>query len=264
MMWSVVKVTRFSKILNKFVKEYLLPTANTDDLIPDEQTDLVKEYSICLLRYYFLFIDIKDAVREGDGERIATLHKELLQHFKSDSGFNAYAIEMLVSIVQIEVFLSESEAHRCKSASTVNWKGGSGNNIEADLLQENINRDLKNYIKGMGANKTNKAIERLSKAIGGLREIIQNFDNKTGNKAKPSLHSHKSSKNDEQQIINVLINLKPFSSIEGRKHDTFLDASSNTLATLDMNAFHEWLKWHKKNLLMSAPIEDDIDNDDLE
>ena len=135
-----------------------MPTANDDDQIADENTDLVKEYSICLLRYYFLFIDIKDAVREGDGERIATLHKELLQHFKSDSGFNAYAIEMLVSIVQVEVFLSEAEAHTCKRASTVNWKGGSGNNIEVDLLQENINRDLKKYIKRMGATKQIKPL----------------------------------------------------------------------------------------------------------
>ena len=134
---------------------------------------------------------------------------------------------MLVSIVQVEVILSEAEAHRCKWASTVNWKGGKGNNIEADLLQENINRDLKKYIKGIRANKTNRAIERLSKAIAGLREIIQNFDNKTGNKAKLSSHSHKSSQNDEQQVINVLINLKPFSSIDSRKHNTFPDASSN-------------------------------------
>jgi hypothetical protein len=114
----------------------------------------------------------------------------------------------------------------------------------------------------MGANKTDKAIERMTRAAGGLREIDLNFDNKTGIKVKPSSHSHKSSKDDEQQIITDLMNLKPFSSIEGRKHDAFPDASSNTLAALDKDAFHEWLKRHQKNFLMHAPVEDDVNNDD--
>ena len=141
---------------------------------------------------------LKDAVREGDGERIATLHKELLQHFKSDSSFNAYAIEMLISIVQVEVFLSEAEAHRSKWASTANWKGGNGNNIEANLLQQNINRDIKKSTKGMGANKTVKAIERLSRAIGRLREIILNFDNKTGKKQ----NHHRTATNHQRMMSN--------------------------------------------------------------
>ena len=226
------------------------------ELLTYEQPDLVKEYSLCLLRYFFILMDIKDAVREGDGDRLATLHKRLLVHFKSEPGYNAYAIEMLTSIVQNEVFLSEAEAHQCKWVSTANWKGGVGNNLEMDLLQENINRDLKKAIKGMGANKTNKAIERLSKAAGGVREIIGNFDNQAGIKAKPSSHSHTSSNNDEQQVIEDIANLRPFSSVQGRKHDAFPGASADTLATLDYDAFHKWLIKHKKNLLMRAPVDD--------
>ncbi len=104
---------------------------------------------------------------------------------------------MLISIVQVEVFLSEAEAHRSKWASTANWKGRNGNNIEVDLLQQNVNRDLKKSIKGMGANKTVKAIERLSRAIGGLREIILNFDNKTGKKR----NHHRTATNNQRMIL---------------------------------------------------------------
>ena len=85
---------------------------------------------------------------------------------------------MLTRTVQNEVFLSEAEAHQCKWASNVNWKGGVGNNLEMDLLQENINRDLKKAIKHMGANKTYKAIERLSRAAGGVRKIVANLTTK--------------------------------------------------------------------------------------
>lgn len=114
--------------------------------------------SLCLLKYFFIFLDLKDAVKEGNGARLVTLHKELLPHFKSLGGFNSYAIEMLISIVQNEVFVLEAEAYQCIWASTANWRGGPGKNVEIDILQENRNRDIKKEIKLMGANKTNKAI----------------------------------------------------------------------------------------------------------
>ena len=43
-------------------------------------------------------------------------------------------------------------------------------------MQENQNRDLKKLIKNMSANKTDKAIEHASKAVGGVRKAMQNFD----------------------------------------------------------------------------------------
>ena len=72
---------------------------------------------------------------------------------------------MLINIVQNEVFLSESEAHHCKQSSTANWKRGSAKNLEIGILQENRNKDIKKLIKGMGANKTDKAIERASRTV---------------------------------------------------------------------------------------------------
>ena len=119
----------------------------------------MKNYSLCLLKYYFILLDFKDAVREGNGERLATLHKLLVPHFKSLPGFNAHAIEMMISVIQNEVLLSEAETHQCMWASFANWKVGPGKNIEIDLLQENRNKDIKKAIKTMGANKTDLAIE---------------------------------------------------------------------------------------------------------
>ena len=91
----------------------------------------------------------------------------MLLLFKSTPGFSSYAIEMLINIIQNEVFLSEAEAHQCIWSATVNWQGGIGKNIEIDILQENRNRDIKKQIKSMGANKTNAAIERASRSTGG-------------------------------------------------------------------------------------------------
>lgn len=66
---------------------------------PDDE-DFLKNYSLCLLKYYLILLDYKDAVKEGNGERLATLHKVLLPYFKSLPRFNTYAIEMVISVVQ--------------------------------------------------------------------------------------------------------------------------------------------------------------------
>ena len=84
---------------------------------------------------------------------------------------------MLISDIQNEVLLSPAEAHQCKWAALANWKGGRNKNIEIDLLQENRNKDIKGLIQLMGANKTGKAIDRVSRAAGGVCKIVDVFDN---------------------------------------------------------------------------------------
>ncbi len=73
----------------------------------------------------------------------------------------------------------------------------------------------------MGANKTPKAIERLSQAAGGTMKIVKAVDSALGIKAKSLDHSHKTAVKDENIIISDLIGLKPFEYIENREHDGF-------------------------------------------
>ena len=87
----------YDSVLDKFIDQFLItPPINDHE---ESSQDLVNNYSVCLLKYYFLFIDFKDAVKEGNGVRLGTLHKELLLHFRALPRFNNYAIAMLNSIV---------------------------------------------------------------------------------------------------------------------------------------------------------------------
>lgn len=116
----------FDNVLDKFVSEYLMPSSHAIDLgqsLDNQQLDRVREYSVCLLRLFFIPADVKRAVKMGNGDRLASLHKVLLKHFKSDAGHNSYAIEMLISVLQDEVFLTEAQAHQTRWASTANFKG---------------------------------------------------------------------------------------------------------------------------------------------
>ena len=252
----------FDETLNEFVGKYLLPLEEPEPLPSNEQQDSVMNYSLSLLRYYFIIADFKDAVREGNGKQLLILHKQLPKHFKSIPGYNAYAIEMLISIVQSEAFLSQAESHQIMWAATVNWKGGKSRNIEIDLLQENRNKDLKNLIKAMGANKTTSAIQRASRAAGGVRHIVENFDNNVSLAKQSSDHTHRSTEPDESIILSDLRQIKPFKLSPGRKYKSFSTIDADNLKSLDRADFTTWLLKHKKNLLLDAPLELDEDNEE--
>ena len=56
----------------------------------------------------------------------------------------------------------------------------------------------------MGANKTETAIARASKAFGGVTKIVEAFESQINMRQKSSAHSHKSSAEDERVIIRDL------------------------------------------------------------
>lgn len=253
----------YDAVLDKFIDEFLMPASTNDPAESSYEVpqDYIENYSLCVLKYYFIYFDFKDAVKEGNGERIATLHKTLLTHFKSLQGFNSYAIEMLISVIQNEVFLSEAEAHECIWASTANWKGSPSKNIEIDLLQEIRNKAIKKNIYSMGANKTDNAIQNASQASGGQQKICENFDSQV-HRAKPTAsHSHRSAAADESQVLTDLRALKPFVTELDRMFDAFPDIQADPLVTVDQAKYDKWLARHKKNLLLDAPLEDTDDED---
>jgi hypothetical protein len=246
-------------VLDKFITQYIFQTtAHSDDedvSATDDMSDGVLNYSLNLIKSFMVLLDCKDAVASGNGEHLALVQKQMLLYFSSVSGYNSYAIEMLISTIQNSVLLSPAEAHQCKWAALANWKGGRNKNIEIDLLQENRNKDIKGLINLMGANKTEKAIERVSRAAGGVRKIVDIFEDQTLIKAKSSAHSHKSSTEDEHKILSDLRKVKPFSQIPGRFHKSFVGISSDPLENLDEKKFWEWLQRHQKNIAVHFPTQ---------
>ncbi len=140
-------------VLDKFVSQYICSASDEDSMesSDDDNTDGVFNYALNLLKSFFILLDYKDAVASGNREYLALIQKQMLFYFTCISGFNSYAIEMLISTVQNEVLLSSRDAHQCKWAALANLKREKDKNIEIDLLQENRNADLKGLIRLMGA-----------------------------------------------------------------------------------------------------------------
>ena len=208
-----------------------------------------------------ILADIKDAVATGNGQHLSVLHKQLV-HFFSASGFNEYAIEMLVNIMQHQILLSPAQAHQCMWAATVNWSGGHGKNVEIDLFQENRNKDMKAMIKSMGANKSEKAIHRASKAAGGVRQIVDAFGKQVSMHRKSSSHSHKSSSQDEI-VVTDLRSLRPFHQVNERKLESFKNISYDPTSSFDEKKFVGWINNHKRNMLLHFPSEENDNEDDI-
>ena len=111
--------------LDKFMEEYIsleIPTCgkdfdgdcDEDDSGDDDSGDGIFNYGVNLLSSFMLLLDCKHAVASGNGEHLALVQQQMLYHFSSVSGYNSYAIEMLISTIQNEVLLSTAEAHQCK------------------------------------------------------------------------------------------------------------------------------------------------------
>ena len=114
-------------------------------------------------------------------------------------------------------------------------------NMEIDLLQENQNCDKKNLVRNMGPNKTDKAIRRASRASGGIRKIVDNFDTISNVKPISGKHTYASSLKDEKVILNYLTAICPFTTIPGRAHRSF-EAITNQdpIKEIDEKGFKEW------------------------
>ena len=117
----------------------------------------------------------------------------------------------------------------------------------------------------MGANKTETAIDRISKAFTGVQNIVNSFDKQVQRHPRSSKHSHRSSSSDGQLIQADLRVLRPFQHVEDRCHDTFQGIPANPLHNVDKTNFARWLAKHKQNIAMHFPCDyDNDDNDDID
>jgi len=128
------KKNYFDDTFGKFIDKFLFQRDNDCN----DEDDYVRNYALCFIFLAILIIQMKDTAAEADGERNLINQKLLLTVFKSLGGYSKYAIEMFVSIAQIECLLTPRLSEEFKWAFFSNWRGGAGRNIEE-------NKEVKRY-----------------------------------------------------------------------------------------------------------------------
>ncbi len=121
----------------------------------------VLEYAKRLLGLGSFYMEFTDAIKEGDGQRVLRCWRYLLPLFKS-SGRKNYSIEVFNMLCQYEYNLTPRKAQELIWSRFISTHNAPGRNIPGDLHQEHLNRVVKDAIRGLHSNKTEKAITKVS------------------------------------------------------------------------------------------------------
>lgn len=186
-----------------------------DITVPDVKDDL-HNYVFQFMQWYFVVIQMKDSVREGDIYRTNIVLKTMIPFFYSHSYLSKYLTECIDYILKTEIILPPDLALKVRAASFVNPFGGVGKNKAADLHKENQVKALKNLIKGLGANKTEKSIVAVTKAAPTIDNIVNNFDSMVNESTYKTTHKCRSRESDIQCLLKKLQEWRPWLQQENR------------------------------------------------
>ena len=209
--------------------------------------DGVLEYSCAVLNDGLLMLEFRDAIHEGDGERIARCWKVMLLYFFYGKR-SKYAIEAVHLHAALNGSLSLCLREELLWSRVVNTRGGAGMNIPSDLYMEHLNRTLKDYLKGLGANVSDSTILQAGKSLRGLMELTKHFD-KICDISPDSIHHTKYSPgNNQEMIISELGESRVFDYVPGRYHPSFKDIKAHISSSINTSKLVSMIKKHQQSI----------------
>ena len=226
---------------------------HTSPNIMSKSPDGVFNYAAAVLNDCLLLMELRDAIHEGDGDRIIRIWKFMLVYYRSGNHTN-YALEAFHLQCMVNAVATPRVAHQLTWSRVVNTRGGPGNNIPIDLHNERLNRILKNSIGDMGANVSEKAIVKRSKSLKGVIDILDAFDSDTEINPSSSHHSMPSQRKDEDTVLEQLLKTKVFDYTPGRKHKSFSSILPNVSGHINAAKFFQWLQEQKQKMLKQKEL----------
>ena len=173
-----------------------------------------------------LLMEFNDSIREGDGTRILRCWRYFFLFFKASERTN-YSIEAFTLLAQEKYLLSPRMAMQLKWSRTINVHGRPGKNIPGDLHMEHLNRECKEAISGLGANITEKSIQRIGKCLGRVKSTLQQYDSVNEVKQESGHHTSHSTDVDLGKVLKQLQDSCVFAHQSGRIHRTFPKLTHN-------------------------------------
>jgi hypothetical protein len=184
--------------------------------------------------------------------------------FFAHSKLSKYFVEHIDFVLKCEHLLSPQARVRVREGSFVNVRGGKGNNVEADLVQEHSVRNRKDLIRHLGANKTEKAICRAAGAGDAVASIVKQLDSSLEIRTKSSRHTKHTSEVDLDRVAQLLRKVKPFSKVPGRQCAGYKEISASPFAKVDLDLMKVYMSKTIQRLCRGQIIctEDDDDEQD--
>ena len=145
-------------------------------------------------------------------------------------------------LVQYHFTLSQRQSFQLIWSRFVNVHGIPGKNIPADLFMEHLNRLCKTAVENLGANKTEKAIQRVGKVIGVLEKVITNYDNLYHVTGSSGGHKRQSYEKDVRIVLDEISERSRVFSIQpGRNHSCFKAVTVNIIGSINQQGLQIWM-----------------------
>lgn len=235
----------------------------------ENSDDQAYDYAAVFCHFASLALEFKDSWDEGDGERCIRCWKFFLLHFRA-SNCTKYAWEALRLQFQL-VVLPPSLSHQVKWERFVNVHGGAGKNIPGDLFNEHENKLFQDTIGHVGANLTDKVVQRIARSVSTLASIKEQFDEESGIVDTTRAHAVRSDAHDVNKVVDVLIKNNIMELVKGRKLTQFPHFKSDPLAGLNWKQLPTWIDRKRRqtiNLQQAVgegnltDVDDSSDDDD--
>ncbi|XP_076156808.1 uncharacterized protein LOC143139878 [Alosa pseudoharengus] len=217
------------------------PSDSSSENVSPTNQDHQKHHAEARLGFGFFLLDLQDAVREGDGERLMRLYKVALLFYKA-YGHSQYAYSTFLLTLQINVTLSPRMAHSVTWNRFWNGRGRKGKNIPLDLHLEHLNNFLKSFMRGLGPNMSEMSAARISRSIGIVKELMDKTDTELELTRPTGIHHVAREQEDVLTLVNVFRETQLFKNHPGRQYHAFPNFQRNLLAKLNYQELWRWMK----------------------
>ncbi|XP_078606564.1 uncharacterized protein LOC144879197 [Branchiostoma floridae x Branchiostoma japonicum] len=228
------------------------PNPNSSPDKPKEscqEEDYKRNYTLARLSYGLFLRNMRDAVKEGDGERLQRLYSFAMLYYRA-YGHTQYAYSSFLMKVQVASILSPHMAHSLVWNRFFNKRGGMGQNISLDLNLENHNNFAKSFLKNMGPNLNEKSALRVTRSLHYLKALMDNQNAALGRRGASGYHHKEKWDEDIKLLVEENRKADLLAVIPGRAFESFPSFNRNLLHKIDYNKTAKWMKeklksWNK-------------------
>lgn len=235
-----------AKILTDVSRALVDKFVNLDTVFAEQvkeaEDSTVFDYTCQVITLGLLYLNFKDAVREGDGDRDITVWKYFMLIWMA-TGHKNYSVEAFTLLSQYYLFLPPNQAAQLKWSRFINVHGLPGHNISCDLHMEHLNRLIKTAMEGLGSNKKQKkAMKRVGKAVGVLASLTKSFDEEVGVSKPSGKHAKKNWDKDMEMIVKELLGQAVFDEQTKRTHKSFTKMKKNIISKIKETKLKDWMR----------------------
>lgn len=211
---------------------------------PAEPADKVQNYGLRVLELGVHYMALLNLFQYPDGDRGISLLKLTALYFRAHKTSSKYSYEVIRHLVHQLFTMSEQQAQQEFYGHFVNTQGKPGYCIPADLQMEYIVRKIKKNIKHMYAGQSTHNINTRTQAIAGIEAIGNNFDDQADVVIRADKHSHRDSTLEDFDMIQDLLDVRPFQREPGRVYRHFPNMEKSILERLNhtVKSTADWLK----------------------